>query len=133
MDTKKLILYVALGIVCVSIYSAWQKDYGYNAQVIAADVNAPSDNKTIAEVVDEAAITSNNIPANRIINVHTDTLEVSIDTRGGSIVETKLPKYPATTKDKTIPIKILSNDPEKLYIAQSYKPVKAFTDHCCKH
>jgi len=118
VDTKKLILYAALGIVCISIYSAWQKDYGYNAEVIAANVNAPSDNKVMAEVVDETSVPSN-IPAGRIINVHTDTLEVSIDTRGGSIIEAKLPKYPANIKDKTIPIKILSNDSENLYIAQS--------------
>ena len=135
MDTKKLILYAALGVVCVSIYSAWQKDYGYNAKIAAANVKeaaaAKSDinsgygsgygSETNAQIQNSAVI-AHEVPKSRIINVHTDTLDIDIDLQGGNIINAKLPKYPANIKNKNIPIQILNNDAENLYIAQSDLP-----------
>jgi YidC/Oxa1 family membrane protein insertase len=122
VDIKKLILYTALGIVCVSIYSAWQKDYGYNAEVVEANVKAVSavDKATTVQAVDsDRAETLQVVPKSRIINVRTDALDLSIDTLGGNIVSAKLLKYPVSIKDQKTPIQILSDDADNLYVAQS--------------
>jgi YidC/Oxa1 family membrane protein insertase len=121
VDTKKLILYAALGIVCVSIYSAWQKDYGYNAKIAAASISNNTqmaiDTGSNREINEVAAVPKT--PQDRIVKIQTDTLDLEVDTLGGSIISAKLLKYPESIKNKNTPMQILSDDIENLYIAQS--------------
>lgn len=117
MDIKKLFLYAALGIVCLSIYTAWQKDYGYAAKVAEAQ-QSPATNAQ-GFTPSTTPTTATETVKTQIITVKTNTLDLSIDTLGGSIVSAKLPNYPLNLKDKNIPIQILSSEDDNFYIAQS--------------
>lgn len=121
MDIKKIVLYAALGVVCLSIYTAWQKDYGYEAKVAAAQQSSTVENQDFIPVTqnNSTLTASKKIIKNQIINVQTDVLNLSIDTLGGNIISTKLLKYPVSTKEKNTPISILNSEDENLYIAQS--------------
>jgi YidC/Oxa1 family membrane protein insertase len=124
VDIKKLFLYAALGVVCLSIYTAWQKDYGYDAKMAAAKTSN-AENLSVAENASSthpSSLSNNETAAtakNRTITVQTDVLDVSIDTLGGNVISAKLRQYPLNNKEKNTPIQILNNDSENLYIAQS--------------
>ncbi len=54
------------------------------------------------------------VHSGKLIHVKTDVLELAIDTLGGTIVDSKLLKYPQSVSDKT-PIKLLDSTPGKLF------------------
>lgn len=58
------------------------------------------------------------IHSGQLITVTTDVLQLSIDTHGGTIVESKLLKYPVSVTDKT-PIKLFDSTPNKLFRLES--------------
>ncbi len=53
-----------------------------------------------------------------LITIKTDVLELSIDTQGGTIAESKLLKYPVSITDNT-PIKLFDSTPAKLFQLES--------------
>lgn len=55
----------------------------------------------------------------RIVSVHTDVLDLKIDTKGGNIVSAGLPAYPKSLEEQNVPVQILNDDPSQEYIAQS--------------
>jgi YidC/Oxa1 family membrane protein insertase len=126
MNIRKMVLYAALGIVLFLLWTAWTKQFSpkpvtETAQSAATQQTQTAGNVPIIPATTPAhqisAVTAT--PAGRILNVHTDVLNVAIDTLGGNVVRASLPKYPATLKNKDEPIQILSDDPAKLYLAQS--------------
>lgn len=134
MNIKKAVLYAALGVVLFLLWGSWEKEFGHkpeastSATPITADVpaiNTSTNNNANNNVVVPATINQQQTamiaatPAERLVNVHTDVLNVTIDTLGGDIVRASLPKYPASSKEKDVPTEILSDIPDKLYIAQS--------------
>lgn len=137
MDTKKLILYAALGVICFALWNAWQADYPQSSlfsifgspQTITANNTTTSvtatSAKTIPSILSQAkkiekpAISgATNIEENRIVKVKTDVLDVSIDTLGGSIVDAKLLRYPETINQPN-PVQLFNDASNKFYIAQS--------------
>jgi YidC/Oxa1 family membrane protein insertase len=127
MDIRRIVLYAALAFVVLSLWNAWEREY---PPVSATTVAASSDTSTN---VPPAAITSAqaataatakvNVPSapskGSLVNVHTDVLDVVIDTQGGNIVQVSLPKYPESQQQPYVPVQLLNNDPNHLYIAQS--------------
>jgi YidC/Oxa1 family membrane protein insertase len=132
MNIRKMVLYAALGIVLFLLWTEWTKEFSPKPAAQAVQQTATSASQTVNNVpsnnnaqIIPATATQQQIPgtsttpADRIINVHTDVLNVAIDTMGGNVVRAALPKYPATIKNPNEPIQILSDDPTKLYEAQS--------------
>ena len=140
MDTKKLILYAALGIVCFALWNAWQADYPEaslfsifgGSSTVKAKVN--TDTNTSAtnigavpsavsqaksnSVTEQKAVAPLNAPSGRLITVKTDVLEVAIDTLGGSVVSAKLLKYPENINQPQ-PVQLFNENADKFYIAQN--------------
>lgn len=56
---------------------------------------------------------------NKLITVSTDTLNITIDTLGGDIVNASLPKFPTTQEENSPPFQIMERTSNILYIAQS--------------
>lgn len=121
MIDKKLVLYVVIGVLAFALWDAWQKDY---------KIIEPSDK---AVIVNNSATTSTLIPttalateqlkhletpAARLIAVHTDVLDITIDTLGGNIVGANLLKYPDVKYQKQ-PIKLLDYNQDRYYVAKS--------------
>lgn len=127
MELRKLFLYLALGVVAFSLWTAWQQD---NAQTVAKQqalqktVTTQTQDQTqpqngVAQKPQAAHSVIAPAPANRVINIKTDVLSLAIDTLGGNILRADLIKYPATQKPNSAPIRILSDSADDLYVAQS--------------
>ena len=55
----------------------------------------------------------------RIVQIHTDVLQLAIDLEGGDIIELTLPAYPAQLDAPKVPYVLLEQNPTRTYIAQS--------------
>lgn len=132
MKNIRMVLYMALGAICISLWGAWQKDYppvevakptaaSQTQIVLPSGLN--NNNRTITpsenniSIAQQTAATSN--IENRLVTIRTDVLDLAIDTIGGNIVQAKLLKYPVSMKQKNEPMQIMDNSVEKLYIAPS--------------
>ncbi|MBA3581457.1 MAG: membrane protein insertase YidC [Gammaproteobacteria bacterium] len=94
-----------------SIASAATTNTNSVAQVNAATVpviaSEPSNN---ADVVSSAS---------QQIHVRTDTLDVLIDTRGGTIVQADLLNYPQEVNKPELPVRLFNTEESTYYVAQS--------------
>ncbi len=57
-------------------------------------------------------------PAPALIRVRTDVLDLVIDTRGGNIVDAKLPTYPVHKDKPDVPVELLSTDAARFFTFQ---------------
>ena len=136
MDNIRLLLIMALAYTGFLLWQAWQEDYGQPAGTatspVAGQVETPGTGaeKSVPEVpsnaaVDKAVPASGTAPSpkaavsGKLIEVVTDTFRMKIDTRGGTIVETWLQKYPVSVETPDVKYRLLSRDPANFFIAQS--------------
>ena len=130
MDNLRIILYVALALVGVQIYSAWQEEQKPQQeqaaeQVVNADVPvAPSPEDLVASAPDvkdsdtPADVAAAETISTSTVRVVTDLLDIIIDTKGGNIVQTNLRDYPKELgSEQTIRLQNTSN--KGFYTVQS--------------
>jgi YidC/Oxa1 family membrane protein insertase len=125
MEKTRLILVVALSLVIMLLWDAWQRDYG-SLQTIEQgrdqeQTTAPAKPADLPEIEEEASepvITVENKEKGETIEVQTDLLRLLISTRGGTIVQTDLLDYPQSLDQPNQPVRLLSNDSSLVYIAQ---------------
>ena len=133
MDNIRLFLIMALGFLSLLVWEAWQEDYVisktkpnevFSENKINSNVSV-DDAPEIPLVVsiDESIKSETALPdkskifaGNRVVKIETDTLELVVDLQGGSIVDAKLKKYPASTKTPKIKYHLMSQRPEDYFI-----------------
>ena len=141
-DIRRTILWVIFGFSLVMLWDQWQVYNGKSATFFpsgkpAATAKAPgsaaSANATAASGIStvpqsNAAATPGAVPPTTApaagataqheqVTVSTDTMRVTFDTEGGSIVRTELLKYEG---DKTgEPFVLMNQNAERVYLAQS--------------
>lgn len=136
MEFRRLVLYFALAFIAFTLWTTWLKDYGPQPAPVTAETTANSEVPAApatasntptasgvpaapsATVQQSTQVNNTAIPANRIVDVHTDVLNVKIDTLGGNVIETSLPAYPAEIKSQA-PVVLLNTNPDTYYVAQS--------------
>ncbi|MEN8212904.1 MAG: membrane protein insertase YidC [Pseudomonadota bacterium] len=136
MDNVRLILFFALGLVSLSLYQAWQQDYPVTttsqatppAAGDASTVPAPSTTASSADQGDVPLATPA-VPApaplqgdekqGDIVRITTDVLDLKIDSRGGSIVESNLMTMPVAVENPEEKIRLLTREPSRYFVAQS--------------
>jgi YidC/Oxa1 family membrane protein insertase len=135
------------------LWQAWQQDYGprqQSAEAVTTTANtaspastqtpiAPADQQDVplpagtpapatapAPVAAEPAT-----PTAALIDVQTDVLRLTIDTRGGAIVRTDLLAYPLAPEDKTRPVRLLDDAAVSYFVAQTglVSPTSPAPDH----
>lgn len=140
MDNIRLFLIMALAYTGFLLWQAWQDDYVQTAapqQVQTsqeAEAGGTASVNTDQSVPDVPTVTnidsaSPQLPkptdagkpavSGQVVTVTTDTLKVSIDTRGGSIVETHLLKYPVSIQQQDVKYRLMSRSPDDFFIAQN--------------
>ncbi|HEX22892.1 MAG TPA: membrane protein insertase YidC, partial [Chromatiales bacterium] len=133
MDNQRLLLFVALSLVLMLLFSAWQEQNApapaaqQTAQT-SADPSAPSvaplplsDGPTALPAESPAVAESSAAPAATVgqhILVETDLLRVEINTAGGEVSRAALLAYPWTLGDPE-PVQLLDDRLPNLFIAQS--------------
>ncbi len=129
MDSTRFILILALSLVSLLLWDAWQKDYGKSAQTENVAVQVEQDQKIgqdLPSITDNEKTETSKTPetatvrttSGESITVKTDLFLVKIDTRGGNIVDASLLKFPKSLKTPNDSVQILSDDPNALYIIQ---------------
>lgn len=131
MDIKRLILYVALALISVSLWNAWQVDYPaqqpLDNKALEQTVSnghilpqiAPVENQSAPIAISGTESESVNANKNQLITVKTDVLDVSIDLSQGDIVSGLLLDYPLSADDKSKPFPLLQNQTKEKYVANS--------------
>jgi len=146
MDNVRLILIMALAFLSMLIWEAWQEDYvipqqrqqQQQQQAVGPAVDTPTDlvsteagetpQAPINAAIDTPAAGIDNMQqqaatrssqGTQLVHVMTDTLDLRIDTRGGSIVDAKLVGYPVSVDTPDIKYHLLSQRPSDYFIAQS--------------
>jgi YidC/Oxa1 family membrane protein insertase len=76
----------------------------------------PSEDAQVAAVAPDPV---NTTPSTRIIQVHTDVLQMAIDLQGGDIIEVALPRFLAKMDTPDVPFVLLEQNSTRTYIAQS--------------
>lgn len=143
MDLQRSLLIGAIAVLSFMLLTKWVdfKDTRTSAQTAensrlitagpatgTADLSTPS----VAETADDLPSMADTAPATttaaadpvtassaRIVQIHTDVLQVAIDLEGGDIVEIALPKYPAVLDKPSVPFVLLEQNSTRTYIAQS--------------
>ena len=135
MDKTRFVLVVALCMVLLLLWDAWQRDYGtppLQPEATTQKQTGPDKKPVVADnTIDIPQITEKGKEAEtkanhnvvkrektELINVNTDLFNVKINARGGTLVDAELLKYPISIKQKDTPVRLLSDDPEKLYVIQ---------------
>ena len=143
MNQTRTFLMFALLAVGYFLFLAWEKDYAPPAAPPAAAV--ASANRALAPTADgsvpipggavtappsgaASAISTSTggarpVTAAHLISITTDVLQLSVDTRGGSLVQAKLLAYPSAPRTHKAPAPpptvLLDNDASHYFVAQS--------------
>jgi YidC/Oxa1 family membrane protein insertase len=133
MDNLRLILFIALSIVILLLWEAWQGDHGNKPPAsppAAQTAPAPSVKAPVRSPQATAPAPGNgrtpgaepagqSLPVGQRIQVATDLLKVEIDTYGGDLRQAELLRYPVAKDHPEQPIKLLNDDTSKIFVAQS--------------
>ncbi|WP_115707731.1 membrane protein insertase YidC [Legionella sainthelensi] len=127
MDIRRVILYMALALISLSLWNAWQIDYPTKPAPTESAINneqnsgpllpqmGPS-NAVTTPITATPEVKTNNAA---IIHAKTDVLDVAIDLQQGDIVSSQLLDYPQSIEEKNKPFLLLQNQPSERYIASS--------------
>ena len=87
----------------------------------AASAEVAEDLPSMDDAPAPAAVSADPVVINngRIVQVHTDVLQMAIDLEGGDIIELALPGFPAQLDNPDVPFVLLEQNSNRTYIAQS--------------
>src|SRR5881394_1145909 len=122
MSSTRSFLFATLAFVAFLLWQAWEQDYGAKpatTPVATTSTSTPTPaTPTSAEVPQASGNTAQPVPAvapavtnspaaAQRVEVRTDLLRLSIDTRGGAIVQADLLNYPVDPSAKDKPVRLL--------------------------
>jgi len=140
MDNQRLILFVALALVVILMWDAWNQKFSPTAPTVATSQTGPAASTgsvpapaTAAKDTPSAATTVADAPApekaqagsqtglatQQRIRVITDVLDVDIDTAGGDLRRAFLRKFPTSADKATEPYPLMNDSLPQLFIAQT--------------
>lgn len=125
MDFQRIFLLGSLGIIAYLMMLQWNQDYGTPAaeptQVTSVSAyQADTVSTDFAITTEQKAVVNNTEQTQAIlVEVSTDTLQVSIDTRGGDIIQADLMQYLKEMDNPDVPFNILQQSASHTYVAQS--------------
>ena len=146
MENQRLFLFIALSLVVLLLYSAWQEQYGPKPTAKAPVTSDAPPGQVSPSTPPSAvsAVPTEDIPAakpgdvapdagpavsgqsdstvlnkSQRIRVTTDLLDVEIDTTGGDIRKASLLAYPQKLEEPDKPVVLFNDELPRLLIAQS--------------
>ena len=137
MDNQRLVLFIALSLVILMIFTTWQAENQPSTPAVVetsnSGVTAESSTTTSADTPTSIPAIENSAPAPEMvatttsgttatgqkITVLTDTLNMEINTVGGEISRVALPQYPAVQGKPEVPFQLLDDRMPKYFVAQS--------------
>lgn len=128
MDIRRVILYMALALVSLSLWNSWQTDYPpkpaehtinqQNAgQPLLPQMTSASTDSDSALINPGATQTTRQSAS--LVQVKTDVLDVAIDLQQGDVVSGNLLDYPLSVDEKNKPFSLLKDQADERYVANS--------------
>ena len=126
MDTPRFILVLALTLVSIMLWEAWQRDYGAApAGTATPDALQPLEDPGIPQIKTDDT-TTRSVPGaealqgtdGSVTTVETDVLRLKID-RGGTIVFAEFPGYPVSLDNPDQAFVLLNNSTNLYHVIQS--------------
>jgi len=135
METVRIVLFIALAVVLMLIWTAWQEDYADKsrpATATAPQQAAPAETRPgdvpmapppeavardSGDRQDQPATVTE--PHAARITVYTDVYQITLDTLGGDLREARLLKYPVSQDTPQDAFALLEESPANLFISQS--------------
>jgi YidC/Oxa1 family membrane protein insertase len=132
MSSTRSFLFVALAFVAFLLWQQWQQDYGPKpaptpATPAASSTTPASPSAEVPQSVSSvpsasaappAPAATTTAPAQKI-DVRTDLLHLTLDTRGGAIIQADLLNYPVDPAQKDQPVRLLDEAQATFFVAQS--------------
>jgi YidC/Oxa1 family membrane protein insertase len=125
MESQRSFLLIGLAMVGFLLWQQWQLDYGpqpvapiTNSEQTSTDLDMPSSDDVPAPSSNGQILIASSDQGGQIISVITDTLILSIDTKGGDVVSANLAKFPVEQGSEEL-YSLLKPSGDKLFIAQS--------------
>jgi YidC/Oxa1 family membrane protein insertase len=135
MDYRKLVLYIALVVVALTLWNMWQREHVSPSPQTNNEMSVPATVPTMSPQSNPVAggnsvpslpsqaqsntvlpsLASNN--AAQMIKVKTDVLDLTLDKKGGTLIRSVLFAYPVGPKQAESLV-LLNNDPQSLYLIQ---------------
>ncbi|WP_133136040.1 membrane protein insertase YidC [Legionella rowbothamii] len=129
MDIRRIISYMALGLVSLSLWNAWQTDYPPQT----VESTAVTQKNTAEPLLPQVSSTGNTVESTSLapspeqpntqpatlVDVKTDVLNVAIDLQHGDVVSGQLLDYPLNVDEKNKPFSLLQNEGNERYVANS--------------
>ena len=141
MSNIRLFLLMALALIGLQLWSAWERDYGPRPDAAPTEATAPvatgdavptadvpSASGEVPDVPSEtaAAPASGETPTeavaaseDRRIIISSDVLRLTVSTRGAEIRQAELVTYPISLERKDVPVKLLNEDLERYFVSQT--------------
>jgi len=122
MENQRLILFVALSVVILLLWQAWQGDYGKphaSAPAPTTAVNVPATAPPTAPPTVSAVPSEQGLAHGERIRVTTDVLAAEIDTVGGDLRQLDMLRYPVSRDHPDQPFRLLNDDTSKIFVGQS--------------
>jgi YidC/Oxa1 family membrane protein insertase len=138
MDLQRSLLIGAIAVLSFMLLTEWvafkdEKSAVTSSRIISnfqgQTVNSDTPDATpiaesgedIPEIIDQDSspqLTTGNSTSS-IIEIRTDTLQLAIDLNGGDIIEAALPKFLEKLDNPDVPLVMLENNEQRIYVAQS--------------
>jgi len=134
MSSTRSFLFAALAFLAFLLWQAWEQDYGAKPAppstsaptatsatptISSAEVPQASQNAAPPATAAAPPVTGNAASTAQRIEVRTDLLRLTIDTRGGAIVQADLLNYPVDPAAKDKPVRLLDDAPATYFVAQT--------------
>ena len=124
VDNRRIFLLAGLAFVGFLIYQAWLMDYGPKpapeATPAVATASAPvaATGATAPAAPGLAPVATPVLTKGQSVHVHTDVLDLTLDTAGGDIRRAELNKYPETLKTPDQHVRVLDDQDADLLVLQ---------------
>lgn len=130
MDIRRIISYMALALVSLSLWNAWEKDYPAKPTAVESSINQQNAGEPLVPQMGSTAnssetptlapsMESTGTQKAPLVQVKTDVLNVAIDLQDGDVVSSQLLGYPLSVEDKSKPFLLLQNNAAERYVANS--------------
>ena len=125
MESQRSFLLIGLAMVGFLLWQQWQLDYGpkpvaptVTSEQARTELDMPSSDDVPAANIDGQSLIASSEHNGKIISVVTDTLILSIDTKGGDVISANLAKFPLEQGSEEL-YSLLKPRGDKLFVAQS--------------
>ncbi len=144
MDFQRVLLYLALSVLLIMLWGAWQRENApqlppQTATTAPAATSAPTTTgETPADVPTSAPVAAaapaepgaeTAASSGQLVRVRSDVLDLEIDLAGGTIRQALLRKYSVSIEEKNTPFTLLEDDARGVYLAQSGLLGESAPDH----